>query len=433
MAVLKSLVARPTLLRATRFSHVSCFALCTLASLAAGSSARAAILTVDDDGVKPNQYKTIQAAILAASNGDRIRVLPGVYYGPVVVNKSVELVGAGAGTVPSGEQNNPATDTVVRNGGQGGFDVLASGVTINGFTVQGTPSATTYPNAGILVRTGTDRILNNNVLEDNGLGVYVEGSQQRLDIRNSVFLDNVRTTNPDYIPSGGIFTAGGPVNDSTIAKNYFTGNAQFSINIGGGGSTGGLQITNNVAESESTFLVIGSTTGARVVSNSVSNLINSAILCYGQNDNMLISLNTLVGGPGNVAGNGIRFTLNYGATTGDTNPVVKNNAISQFALDGISLNAVSGATVNNNTVQQNRDGIRLQNAQNSTILNNDALSNRRDAIRVESPSAGNTLRRNALTGSGEFDAYDETGTPTTPANAWINNSGATQNRPGLVK
>src|SRR5262245_64942099 len=41
-------------------------------------------------------YSTIQAAVAAAVDGDRITVAPGTYAGGVVIGKSVELRGAGA-------------------------------------------------------------------------------------------------------------------------------------------------------------------------------------------------------------------------------------------------------------------------------------------------------------------------------------------------
>jgi hypothetical protein len=48
-------------------------------------------------GKKPPCYPTIQTALGAAGDGERITVAPGSYAGPITIDKSVQLVGAGAG------------------------------------------------------------------------------------------------------------------------------------------------------------------------------------------------------------------------------------------------------------------------------------------------------------------------------------------------
>src|SRR5436305_14866387 len=59
-------------------------------------SARANTLVVGNDPTqcKDAKYSSINAAIAAAQNGDTIRVCAGTYTENVIVNKSVELVGA---------------------------------------------------------------------------------------------------------------------------------------------------------------------------------------------------------------------------------------------------------------------------------------------------------------------------------------------------
>jgi parallel beta-helix repeat protein len=430
MAIQKYVVVKPTYLPRVILT------LCAVASLAASVPVSAATLTVDDNypTETAKKFKTIQAAILAAAPGDKIKVFPGAYSGPILVNKSVDILGAGAGSTPSGIQTDPSVYSVVQHNGGSAFEIAAgvNAVTISGFTIQGNPASSDYPNAGIFVFKGVNRTLTDNVLTGNGLGIYVNGDQTGLMIKTSAFVNNLRTPNPYEIPAGGIFTVDGLMNDSAIQKNYFTGNAQFSVNIGGGSSQG-LNIVNNEAVNESTFVVIGKTQYARIVNNNVSNLIYSGIYCYGNNDNLLISQNTLVGGTTDTSGSGIRVTLTagYGGTTGDTNTSIKNNVISDFAFDGITLNQATGATVVNNTLQVNgQDGIRLQASFGSTIQNNDSLLNARYGISIGVPSTGNTIKKNGVYNNVVFDAFDATAIG---ANAWIKNDGVTQNRPDLLQ
>ena len=65
------------------------------AAATAGHSARAATsLCVGD---KPGCFATIQAAVDAAHDGDTITIAPGTYAGPVTIDVSVDVRGAGAG------------------------------------------------------------------------------------------------------------------------------------------------------------------------------------------------------------------------------------------------------------------------------------------------------------------------------------------------
>ncbi len=71
---------------------------------------------------------------------------------------------------------------------------------------------------------------------------------------------------------------------------------------------------------------------------------------------------------------------------------------------------------------------------NNTIRGNQVDHNARDGIRVDATSTGNLIKHNRLTDNGEFDARDDsTGSDTAgTANTWVNNSGTTENRPGLL-
>lgn len=63
---------------------------------AALDTARSGAATSLCVGKQPACYATIQAALDAASDGDRITIAPGNYAGPITIDKSVQLVGAGA-------------------------------------------------------------------------------------------------------------------------------------------------------------------------------------------------------------------------------------------------------------------------------------------------------------------------------------------------
>jgi len=108
----------------------------------------------------PGDYLTIQEAIDAASDGDRIYVYSGTYYEHLIVDKSVVLVGEGAqNTVIDGN----GSGTVVR--------VVADGVVISGFTVRNSGSSLGPVDAGIWIFQPAS--ITNNIITKNAIGVYI--------------------------------------------------------------------------------------------------------------------------------------------------------------------------------------------------------------------------------------------------------------------
>jgi parallel beta-helix repeat protein len=115
--------------------------------------ATAAKWEVDDDGAQcPGAaFLTLQDAVAAASPGDKIKVCPGLYLGPVVISKP-KLTLKGAGGSPETRIGDPVTEAVVTSCSDAtsacrGFDVRADPisadvfgpaperVTIEGFTI----------------------------------------------------------------------------------------------------------------------------------------------------------------------------------------------------------------------------------------------------------------------------------------------------------
>ena len=411
------------------------------ALLTIGSNALANTLVVGNDPTtcKDTQFTSINAAIVAAQPGDTIRVCAGTYPEYVVVNKPLELVGARKGNAAAkGRQQRADKESIVVNGGQGGFDVIANDVRITGFTVQGNPASNSYPNPGINIRTGSNRIIESNVLRNNGLGIYVElGLQQGLDVERNAFLDNKRVPSSG-IPSGGLFDVSSQTNNSEISSNFFSGGdpGEFSLNIDG--SDGGLVISHNDAVDDGAFLVIGSATGTKVEHNTAVRPGGSGVFAFGSTNGLLIAHNSFEQG----AGNGMHFLTGiFGPTGPNANPIISDNKVTGCAAKGIFLEATTGATVENNQIDNNQDsGILLGggsfgSADSNHIVNNRARANRVNGIRAANPSMNNTIEKNDMHENVSFDARDETtGTGTAgTANFWIKDNCGTANPSGLCQ
>jgi parallel beta-helix repeat protein len=408
-------------------------ALTCATALAVPAGADAATFRVDDNRADcpTAEFQSIQQAVLAAAPGDVIKVCRGTYPEHVIVPKPLTILGArvGNGQAP-GRQTNPENESIVVNGGQGGFEIVANDVRVEGFTVQGNPAAASYPNAGIYVRTGSNRRIESNILRDNGLGVYLEGTQANLDVERNAFLDNRRTPNPSFIPAGGLFAAGGPLNETDLTNNAFSGNAQFSMNIGNG-SDAGLRIEHNEAFDEGTFLIIGRSTDARVAYNQIDDIRGSGVFGFGDNLRMVIEHNDFDTG----GGSAVRFTgPQFGTTGPNRDAVVQYNRARAWAFDGYSFNNTVGLTLQHNKADANANsGIRLQNADAGVILRNDTRDNGLNGVRAESQSTGNRIERNTALDN-PVDCFDDSAGPGTggTANLWIDNIGLTDNRGGAL-
>jgi nitrous oxidase accessory protein len=104
-------------------------------------------------------YTTIQQALELASDGDTILVKPGVYEGPLVVEKTVQLIGE---------------DWPVIDGGGIGMVVSldAPRITLRGFEVRGSGSEPDRDHSGIALRA-PEILVEHNRLKDVLFGIFV--------------------------------------------------------------------------------------------------------------------------------------------------------------------------------------------------------------------------------------------------------------------
>lgn len=114
----------------------------------------------------------LSEALAAAHSGDTIRLLPGVHNGPIVIDKSIKLVGKrGVEIVGPGE------GSVIR--------VTAPDTTVTGITVKGSGIDLFEQDAGIFVEKTAHRAhIVGNTLSGNLIGIYLHGPE------NAVVRDN---------------------------------------------------------------------------------------------------------------------------------------------------------------------------------------------------------------------------------------------------
>ncbi|WP_262247941.1 nitrous oxide reductase family maturation protein NosD [Parapedobacter soli] len=142
------------------------FSVCV--SLMVGGMAHAATIQVGTS----YPVKSIKQALEKAADGDTIRVHGGTYReGNIAIHKSVALMGV----------DNPVIDGEKEHEQ---FSVFVPYVTINGFTVIASGKSSIRDIAAIKVYDTHHATIENNILDDNFFGIYIQSSKQ-CTIRNN--------------------------------------------------------------------------------------------------------------------------------------------------------------------------------------------------------------------------------------------------------
>ncbi len=155
------------------------------------SGAECAVLWVDANG--HGQYRTVQEAVDAASSGDEIRVVQGVYTKPagdVVVWINKDLVIHGGYAAVGGERNPTRYPVILSGGGIAGRRVLSThhlttASELSGFTLAG---GTTETGGGANINS-SGLMIAECVFQDN-TGSGMSASWSRLSLIDCVFANN---------------------------------------------------------------------------------------------------------------------------------------------------------------------------------------------------------------------------------------------------
>lgn len=121
------------------------------------------VLTVSQDG----SYTSISQAITSAKSGDTVEVIGGSYNEHIVVDKSLNLVGIGQPKIDGGGKG-----TVVL--------IKAPKVTLRGFNVSGSGESLSVEDAGIILDSAPNSIIEDNRLDDVLFGIYLKNSSGTL-------------------------------------------------------------------------------------------------------------------------------------------------------------------------------------------------------------------------------------------------------------
>lgn len=290
------------------FLFISIFSVFLPVGACKGEEGKTLIVQTDGDG----NYTHIQDAIDAATLGDIIYVLLGVYYENLVVNKTISLVGEDKNT------------TIINGNNSGYYTVFIqdSGVNISGFTIQ-----------------------------NSTVGVYVGGNKS---INNTMIRNNIINNN-----KGGIFL-GNFSNNNVISKNIITNNSGEGIRLFR--SFNNVIYENNITNQENFAIALWESSYSNVISqNTILNNENGICLKRWSDDNF-VSENIITENKKS----GIFLSYSYRNALSGNN--ICNNS------NGIYLEDSSENVISANIICDNYCGIYLYDSINNTIDSDNIFS-----------------------------------------------------------
>jgi len=359
-------------------------------------------------------FNTIQEAIDASQSGDVIQIVAGTYNltAPIVVNK--ELTITGNTTNPNATVLNAPTSGDDREV----FQVLADGVTIQGFTIQGSKDvqkgSSWNSNPGIAVGGDKLMLVNmpdgatefsfnywgfavkdvsilNNVITDNSYGIFLFHSQNVI-IDGNIIHSNTRDANTWSGKGIAIYTSKDMAdaskvtvgtalphtNNITINNNVIRDNKLFGIELNHAeayhGGVGGpfdvdVKITNNeIYNNGGPMDAVGSAFDFARGITSNSNETNVTIT-----GNTIYGHVTTAGVRYQSSAAGIRIPASSGWTIQDNE--IYGNTLGIYAYAGATNITINAGTAGPNIIRNNAQGVLVSNGTVAVINENMIYNN----------------------------------------------------------
>lgn len=324
-------------------------------------------------GSASSYHDTISGAVMAAQDGDTVRVGPGTYVEHVVIDKDITLLGEGpAEGVVLRAPEDGATASIPDPDREGAFlelpfaiELRGSDATVTGLTFQGRGSA--------IVANGGAPTISANLLSDVGWPWHGTGDELNaiyiVDVDGASILDNVLTGGGSIeglssravriernILIDGPDIAGGFDQGSVIRSNEISDPSQNAITLfDGGASIEGNVITGvpitaillgwrddaGVVSEVTGNEIDGATEGVHVFAGSRADIVGNQIEGARVGVSVSNSFSTISGNV--LEGNQLGLSIDAGAPSLDGNTIV--DSITAISLDGATLPTMSENTI----------------------------------------------------------------------------------------
>lgn len=277
----------------------------------------------------PGNFPTINAALASplVQDYDTIRVAPGTYTGPIIINKIIQLLGAQAGVDARTRTGSPGSESIIIGTSAVGLvQLLNNNIVVDGFTIQGNTAGA----GAFSPSTFSGYWFFNNIVQNNQIGYYVNSDGlTETQIRQNVFNNN---NQPGAAARGhGVYSDSG-VQNLLIDSNRFTGpHENSSITMDGSAVPAmDIVITRNALLTDNSIGLF-TTTNVEIACNTITNTQGSSIFFGGGTDRTEIYNNILH----NSISNGIN--VNDIGNGPNTNIRAKNNNIQGNNNAGLNI------------------------------------------------------------------------------------------------
>jgi parallel beta-helix repeat protein len=324
--------------------------------------------------IVPDDFPTIQDAINNATDGDTIFVRSGKYVENLIINKTISLVGEDKiTTIIDGNH----TGNVVR--------ITRDNVNIENFTVEnsGSENITDF-NCGILVRTGSNCTITDNVLQSNYCGIRI-------------FLGSYNTSMLRNTMTGNFWGVIHSSSASTWRNNNFTDNTyHFYLDVEySTESINDIDISNTVDGKPIYYWInqhaktVPSDAGAIILVDSTNMVIKDSVLTRNGIAVYLVNTN-------DTKVQNVTCENNWRGidVVGDNNMIVDNNIVGTY-YEGVSVSGSTNNTVIGNNIVQGEDGVFVGNAQGNWIEDN-SVADTYFGVELGNGALGNTICNNYL-------------------------------------
>ena len=313
--------------------------------------------------IHANSITSIQTAVNSANPGDVIIVAPGTYTENIIINKNDLVIRS--------ESGNPANTIIAASNPNASVITIQdrNNVTIKGFNITGAGT----DKSGIDVLRSPNCIIENNILYNDYLGVYLKTSD------NTVVRNN--TASKSLLIGEGKGLNIEQSNYTNVSSNKVS-NQKNGISILG--SQENTLSENTVNQSAVNGIILDDTISTTLKNNNLNSNVNFGIYLSDSGSNSLISNKVFN------SSNGINLVFSSGNT-------IQENTISDDTIDSnthaIFMNNSNNNNLQSNTVSDSDYGIAMRYSNNNNLVNNIANNNNR-GIYLTLTSSMNTLSEN---------------------------------------
>ncbi|AEH08341.1 MULTISPECIES: right-handed parallel beta-helix repeat-containing protein [Protofrankia] len=353
------------------------------------------------DALGRGDFTTVDAAIRAARPGDRVVVRPGLYPGPLILDKPLEIVGDGpveeitvvAGTgsvVLFTAANGSVRGLTLRATGQPGeeavVDIRTGRLVLDGCDISGSASA------GVAVHNDADPHVHRcrvHYLSGRGVHVYDKGA--------GLFEDNDIT---DNVRSNIVVASGG---NPRVRGNRITSSQRSGVFVYDNGT--GLFENNDITGNARSNIAVRSGGNPRVHGNRITSSRRSGVFVHDNgaglfenNDitgNIWPNVTVASGGNPTVRGNHITNSQNAGVHVYDNGAgLFENNDITGNARSNVAVESGGNPTIRRNRITNSQEhGVFVYDNGAGLFEDNDITGNRKSAWDVWGADRKRLVRR----------------------------------------